>query len=191
MVSQADDSWGELCPMRFSQAVDSFHLLPSPTTFTAYRDAICSLAKLHNASLFIPVSGVASSVQDAMLREELLQETKGRCLTFIQDPETMEDLHDKDRFMSLLSAIGSKAPKFARVSSVDEAINVFGTNVAPMFVAKCLGLDENRGDLRLYPLEGDDPKLSKTRIALEHLEISPKNPYQLQEFVQGQGEIFA
>ncbi|ORX40315.1 hypothetical protein BD324DRAFT_617281 [Kockovaella imperatae] len=191
VIGVEETGWGELCPMRFSKAVDSFHLVRSPTTsFEQHKAAICAIASSHRASLFIPVSGVASSVQDAMLAEALKEHTKGVCETFIQDQETMEDLHDKDRFISLLVRLGIPTPAGTKVTDVDQAIAFFRgqTDQEPRFIIKCLGLDENRGDMTLYPLARDDEKLTRTRLALESLttRITKRDPYVLQEFITGQ-----
>jgi hypothetical protein len=65
----------------------------------------------------VEVSGAGSSIEDAQAADEMFRKTKGRCRTFIQDPETMLDLHDKDRFMSLVESLGSSA---AWASSIDD-----------------------------------------------------------------------
>jgi hypothetical protein len=53
-----------------------------------------------------------------------------------------------------------------------------------------MGLDENRGDMTLFPLKGDDEDLRMTRRKLQGLRlgISKECPYVFQEFIPGQGE---
>lgn len=60
-----------------------------------------------------------------------------------------------------------------------------------VFILKCMRLDENRGDMTLYPLVGDDDEMSATRKRLEGLRmgISEDCPYVFQEFIPGQGEF--
>jgi hypothetical protein len=177
--------------MRFSKAVDHFHLLPTAAaSYSAYSSRLLSLAKQHRVTLFIPVSGAGSSVEDSRAADEMFNETKGRCRTFIQDPETMLDLHDKDRFMGLVEKLGFPIPAGKMVTSVQEALNYLRKgDREPTYVLKCMGLDENRGDMTLFPLEGDNQKLARTRKALETLKlaISEECPYVFQEFIPGQG----
>lgn len=202
--------------MRFSSSLHAFHLLPpASASYSAYSSALFNIAQTHRATLFIPVSGAGSSVEDARAADEMAQKTQGRCRTFIQDPETMLDLHDKDRFIALVDKLGLKVPEGKMVESVDEAMEflLHGSNTnttlvskltsmvasasasasspEPKYVLKCMGLDENRGDMTLFPLKGDDGELSKTRRALEGLKlrISKGCPYVFQEFIPGQGEL--
>ena len=199
-------SWGDLCPMRFSSSIDEFYLLPPASeSYDQYRDTLIHIAQSESATLFIPVSGAGSSVEDAQAAETMTKSTGGRCRTFIQDPETMKDLHDKDRFMALVDRLGFTIPAGRMVESVKEAIEYLKeydwehTNGAiggaggpePRFILKCMGLDENRGDMTLFPLKGDDVNLGKTRRALEGLRlgISKKCPYVFQEFIPGPGKL--
>jgi hypothetical protein len=195
--------------MRFSSAVDAFHILPpAASSYAAYSAALLSIAQHHKATLFIPVSGAGSSVEDARAADEMFKQTGGRCRTFIQDPETMLDLHDKDRFMALVEKLGFATPKGQMVKSVDEAMAFLEKDRAegPKYILKCMGLDENRGDMTLYPIkrgreekrtaeqDGDERRgrvdMTETRRRLEGLKlaITDKCPYVFQEFIPGQGE---
>lgn len=177
--------------MRFSSAVDAFHLLPpASSSYAKYSARLLSIAKQHSVTLFIPVSGAGTSVEDARAAESLFTETNGRCRTFIQDPETMSDLHDKDSFIALVDRLGLAVPKGRMVVSVDEAMAFLSEErTGPKYVLKCMALDENRGDMTLFPLKGDDEKLGGTRRWLETLKlgITEACPYVLQEFIPGQG----
>ena len=191
--------------MRFSKSIDGFYLLPpSSQSYTDYSSKLLTIAKTHAAKLFIPVSGAGSSVEDARAGEEMFLATEGRCRTFIQDPETMAELHDKDRFMGLVERLGLAVPNGRMVKSVDEAMTFLREDGGggggggggergsrgPKYVLKCMGLDENRGDMTLFPLSGDDEKLRMTRGLLEGLKlgITQDCPYVFQEFIPGQGE---
>jgi len=178
--------------MRFSSALDGFYLLPpAATSYPAYSSALLSIALAHRATLFIPVSGAGSSIEDAQAADEMFTTTNGRCRTFIQDPETMLDCHDKDRFMALVQKLGMVIPGGKMVESVEEAVGFLTQEGRePKFILKCMGLDENRGDMTLYPLAGDGAGLEKTERALRGLRlgISKECPYVFQEFIPGQGE---
>lgn len=210
--------------MRFSKSIQNFYLLPSPSkSYKSYSEKLISVAQKHNATLFIPVSGAGSSVEDADAAEEMFRRTEERCRTFIQDPETMLDLHDKDRFMGLVQRLGMVIPGGRMVKSVDEAMGFLGgdgegkgelnrlkrgegkrmgdstrkgdetrdrRDREPKYVLKCMGLDENRGDMTLFPLRGDDEDLRRTRGLLEGLKlpIAKDCPYVFQEYIPGQGE---
>ena len=203
--------------MRFSSSIDEFYLLPPASeSYTQYRDTLIHIAQSQRVTLFIPVSGAGSSVEDAQAAETMSQATGGRCRTFIQDPETMKDLHDKDRFMALVDRLGFTIPSGRMVTSVKEAVEYLkeydwehgsgsgsgrqgqglgeggegGQGPEPRFILKCMGLDENRGDMTLFPLKGDDVNLAKTQRALEGLRlgISKECPYVFQEFIPGPGK---
>lgn len=192
-------SWGEHCPMRFSKAIDQFYILPpAAQSYESYSTRLIAIAQQHSVTLFIPVSGAGNSVEDARAAEEMAAETKGRCRTWIQDPETMLDLHDKDRFMALVERFGMLTPKGRMVTSTSEALAFLmeegpkdGQGREPKYILKCMGLDENRGDMTLYPLKGDDAGLSSTRKMLEglRLKITKECPYVFQEFIPGQGVL--
>jgi glutathione synthase/RimK-type ligase-like ATP-grasp enzyme len=176
--------------MRFSKAVDSFHILPSAAkSYDRYRDTLISIAQSESATLLIPVSGAGSSVEDARAAETTFEATQGRCRTFIQDAETMLDLHEKDRFAALVEKLGLTVPKGQLVESVDAASKFLKSERTTQFVLKCLALDENRGDMTLFPLQGDDKELSNTRRLLQGLavQITADCPYVFQEFIPGPG----
>lgn len=178
--------------MRFSSSLDQFYLLPpAATSYPAYSSALLSIALAHRATLFIPVSGAGSSVEDAKAAEEMFERTKGVCRTFIQDPETMLDLHDKDRFMALVDKLGMVIPGGRMVESVEEAMAFLREEGRePRYILKSMGLDENRGDMTLYPLKGDGEGMERTEKALRELRlgITKECPYVFQEFIPGQGE---
>ncbi|WVF66751.1 hypothetical protein IAT40_001493 [Kwoniella sp. CBS 6097] len=189
VIGVDEEGWGELCPMRFSSAVDKFYILPpAADSYKRYSAKLLDIARIHSVDLFIPVSGAGSSVEDAQAAEEMFDATKGTCRTFIQDPETMLDLHDKDRFMALIERLGFPTPSGKMVTSVEEAMAFLRQDKEPKYVLKCMGLDENRGDMTLYPLKGDDKELSKTKGALKglRLKITKDCPYVFQEFIPGQ-----
>lgn len=179
--------------MRFSSAIDEFYLLPPASeSYEAYSSALISIAQSQSATLFIPVSGAGSSVEDARAAKTMSSATGGKCRTFIQDPETMLDLHEKDRFMAIVERLGFIIPDGEMVESVDQAMGFLKKHgKEPRFILKCLGLDENRGDMTLFPLEGDDDGLIRSRKLLEglRLEISKECPYVFQEFIPGPGEL--
>jgi hypothetical protein len=189
--------WGELCPMRFSSSIDAFHLLPPASkSYDKYRDALINIAQQESATLFIPVSGAGSSVEDARAAETMSNATKGKCRTFIQDPDTMLDLHDKDRFMALVDKLGFTIPSGRMIEGVDEAISFLkGTKgketKGTKFILKCMGLDENRGDMTLFPVDHDGEGLEKTREVLDGLntKITKDCPYVFQEYIPGPGEF--
>lgn len=181
--------------MRFSSAVDEFYLLPPATeSYDAYSAALIHIAQSQRVTLFIPVSGAGSSVEDARAAEHMSKATNAKCRTFIQDERTMEDLHDKDRFMALVERLGFTIPAGQLVTSTQQAVDYLREQGRePKFILKCLGLDENRGDMTLFPLAGDDSKLGRTRRALEGLSlaISKDCPYVFQEFIPGPGTSLA
>jgi hypothetical protein len=183
--------------MKYSSAVDSFHLVPpAGSNYTAYSNSLISLAIEHHVDLFLPVCGVVSEVEDAKAAETMAIKTGGRCKTFIQDPETINQLHDKDQFINLVDSLGFPVPKGKLVFSTEEAMSFLtaerrdeqGREIG--YIIKCTELDENRGDLTTFPFKGDDEKMTKTRKHFDglRLKMSKKYPYVIQEFIPGQGE---
>ncbi|WVR04197.1 hypothetical protein IAU60_001197 [Kwoniella sp. DSM 27419] len=190
VIGVEEEGWGDLCPMRFSKAIDHFYILPTAAkSYERYSARLLQIAQKYSTTLFIPVSGAGSSVEDARAAEEMYAATKGTCRTFIQDPETMLDLHDKDRFMALVARLGLPTPGGKMVESVDEAVSFLRDHGRePTYILKCMGLDENRGDMTLYPLKGDDDQMTRTRRLLDglKLKITKECPYVFQEFIPGQ-----
>ena len=181
--------------MRFSNSIDKFYILPSAAqSYDRYRDTLIQIAQSESATLFIPVSGAGSSVEDARAAETMSTATKGKCRTFIQDPTTMLDLHDKDRFMALVEKLGFTIPTGRLVEDVDQAIKFLRKDgQKTRYILKCLGLDENRGDMTLFPLDGDGKDLEMTRRMLSGLAtpITKDCPYVFQEFIPGPGTLIA
>lgn len=146
--------------------------------------------------LFIPVCGAGSTVEDAKVADEIHRRTKGQCQVFIQDVETSLDLHDKDRFNRLVEEVGMATPHGRLVHGVDEGLEFLKAArrdeklVGAGFILKCTELDENRGDLTLYPAANDDAELRKTRKQWDNLKlpISKRYLYVIQEFIPGQGK---
>jgi hypothetical protein len=106
----------------------------------------------------------------------------------------MKDLHDKDRFMALVDRLGMRIPAGGMVRSVEEAMEFLKGQQGKkrQFVLKCMGMDENRGDMTLFPLDNDGEGMKGTRRWLEGLKsvIAENNPYVFQEYIPGQGELF-
>jgi hypothetical protein len=181
--------------MRFSRSIDKFHILPpASNSYDRYRDKLISIAQSESATLFIPVSGAGSSIEDARAAKTMSESTNEKCRTFIQDPITMLDLHDKDRFMALVQKLGFTIPTGQLIENVDQGIEFLKKNGnRTKYILKCLGLDENRGDMTLFPLDGDNGDLGETRKLLEGLvtKITKDCPYVFQEFIPGPGEQFS
>jgi hypothetical protein len=99
--------------------------------------------------------------------------------------------------MALVKRLGFTIPTGQLVEDVDQAIGFLGSDKGKgkEYILKCLGLDENRGDMTLFPLHGDegDRILSRTRRLLQGLAtpITVDCPYVFQEFIPGPGECFS
>lgn len=105
----------------------------------------------------------------------------------------MKDLHDKDRFMALVDRLGMRIPAGGMVKSLEEAMEFLKGQQGKkrQFVFKCMGIDENRGDMTLFPLDNDGVDMKGTRKWVEGLRsaITEDNPYVFQEYIPGQGEL--
>lgn len=109
----------------------------------------------------------------------------------IQDPELVNELHEKDKFISLVLSKNLQAPHSVLVHSSEELLALFRQPSQPLRILKCAAeLDDvGRSDLTTYPLKDDkgrdDWKATERRIASLPIPISDKTPYIAQEFIGG------
>ncbi|KAK0543605.1 hypothetical protein OC846_006361, partial [Tilletia horrida] len=189
--------WGELCATRFSNAVDEFVLVPSGGG-QDYIQALASLALRKKVTLFVPVSGAGTTVQDAQAAQLMREKSKGTIETLIQDPDLAETLHEKDRFIDLAHELQLEAPQSRILRDANSALAFLRENHDPAgsgFLLKAATMldDIGRADMTTYPLRdpstGDiDWNRTERRVRRElAIPISPNTPYAAQEFIGGEG----
>jgi catechol O-methyltransferase len=168
------------CPVpasgRFSSALERYYTVrPSH-----YREDVLHIIKREGVDLWVPVSHVATTIEDALLKETIERET--RCRVFQPDPEACEELHDKNTFIQMAEKRGLLVPVTVAVESREEVLRVLQAYPGVEFIAKCLELDDvSRADMTLLP----QPTKAETTRFVDSLEISKKKRWVLQQFVRG------
>ncbi|KAA8909635.1 catechol O-methyltransferase [Sphaerosporella brunnea] len=168
---------------RFSRALEKYFTVATPhdvASRKAYEDDMLRLIKAEGVDLWICVSGVASTVEDALLKHKIEKET--RCKVFQPSPETVETLHEKHRFINCVAAAGLKVPTTVLVESRHEVFEALEKYQGAEFIIKCVEPDgASRADMTLLP----QPTKAATKRFVDSLDISPKKRWVVQQFVRG------
>ncbi|CAD6891401.1 unnamed protein product [Tilletia caries] len=196
VVLVEERGWGELCATRFSNAVSRFRLVPSGGG-QDYVEALVKIALEERVTLFVPCSGAGTTVQDARAAQIMRERSGGATDTLIQDPDLAETLHEKDRFIDLVHALGLEAPQSRIVRSPEEALDYLrqqDVSKGGVLLKAATVLDDvGRADMTTYPLR--DPQTNevdweKTEACVRRgltFQISATTPYAAQEFIGGPG----
>ena len=168
---------------RFSRAVDRHYAVTTPVdagSRARYADEMLALVEAEGADLWVCVSGVASTVEDALLKARIEKQTK--CRVFQPAPETCEALHDKGEFIRAAERAGLKTPVTVLVESRAAVLRVLDAHPALSFIAKCVELDDvSRADMTRLP----QPTRAATEAFVGGLDISPAKRWVVQQFVHG------
>ncbi|GJC94193.1 hypothetical protein ColKHC_03019 [Colletotrichum higginsianum] len=166
-----------------------------------YLDSVLRVVEQEKVDLWVSCSGVSSAVEDGIVKEVLEARTRCRAVQF--DVARTQVLHEKDSFMEHTGETGMRVPESYLVTSRNEMIAALEGAAAglsydsegeaakpprarrPRFIAKSVGVnDRGRGDMTLLPL----PTEKQTYDHIYHLEwlgLSDKEPWLLQEFIDG------
>lgn len=183
------DSWGLLSPARFSSSVDKFVLVPSGGG-QKYISALIDVAIAEDVTLFVPCSGAGTTEEDAKAAD-LLRQRRSDLRAVIQDPDLVEQLHEKDKFISLVHSMGLEAPNSDVVSSPEELLSLLQQPALAPRILKCAAeLDDvGRSDLTTYPFlspsGAPDWPATEKRIRSLPIPITASTPYIVQEFIDG------
>ncbi|CCG84740.1 protein of unknown function, partial [Taphrina deformans PYCC 5710] len=169
------------CATRYSNCVDRFYSLPDPLrSQAAYTAALLKIVLKERVDIFVPCCGVATTICDGIAKAELQK----HCTVLQFDEQLGRRLDKKDAFMALCTEHGLEIPKTITVYSPQDVMNYDFANDTRKrsYIMKCIGVDDRtRNDLTQYPYE---PK-AKMLARLQSLNITPENPYILQEFLNG------
>lgn len=175
---------GSLSPGRLSNALDVFYRLHKPNSSQGsapYLQSLLNIVLKERVDLWVSCSGVASAVEDGEAKEVLEARTDCKAIQF--DVATTQVLHEKHTFMEHTREIGLNIPDTHTVSSQADAYAAL--QQAPsgrQYIMKPIGMDDSaRGDMTLLPKKSD----SETKKHLEHLNISKKSQWILQQFIKG------
>jgi catechol O-methyltransferase len=168
---------------RFSTALERYYTVTTPhdpESREKYAEDMLRLVKSEGVDLWVCVSGVASTVEDALLKEKIERET--RCKVFQPSPDTVEKLHDKNLFINAVKEAGLTVPTTVLVESQQEVFQVLREHPRLSFIVKCVELDDvSRADMTLLP----QPTLQQTERFIKSLDISPKKGWVVQQFIRG------
>jgi hypothetical protein len=184
-------------PGRFSSAITKYHRLDTPNGDNAepYIDSILSVILNEKVDLWISCSSVIAAVEDGQVVRLAQQQAKkvGRRFEAIQfNEDVVEKFHEKDKFIDYISTLGLLIPESHRITSSDEALKVLLQNVSnpgkreitdKKFIMKPIGVDDHARNAMMTLLPFDSP--SQTKKYIQNLNISASNPFQLQQFING------
>lgn len=150
---------------------------------------ICKIVRDEGVDLWVSCSGVASAVEDAMVKEALdnMPSRDGRRCACIQfNVPTTSTLHEKSTFIQHTKALKLTVPETFDVTSHAEVLGALASaakrNPDRKFILKPVGMDDaNRGNMTLLPL----PTQRETEAFVRRLPISTFRPWILQQFVRG------
>jgi hypothetical protein len=189
-----------LSPGRFSSAIAKYYRLDTPSGDDAepYIDSILSVIQLEKVDLWISCSSVVAAVEDGQvvrLAEKQAKE-QGRQFEAIQFREdVVQKFHEKDKFIDYIESLGLPVPESHRCTNPQEALDVLmrelhrtptksGRTVPRrQFIMKPIGVDDKARNnmMTLLPFRTPDA----TAAYIHSLNISPENPFQLQQFIKG------
>ncbi|EXF73946.1 hypothetical protein CFIO01_10370 [Colletotrichum fioriniae PJ7] len=189
-----------------SAALAAYHVLQKPGRAGGgadpYLDSVLRIVEREKVDLWVSCSGVGSAVEDGVVKEVV--EARTRCRAVQPDVARTRVLHEKDSFMDHTRETGLRVPESYLVTSrhemlaaLEEASGGLSYDVEsettaknnrkppPRFIAKSVGVnDRGRGDMTLLPL----PTEKQTYDHVYHLEwlgLSDKEPWLLQEYIDG------
>ncbi|POS74081.1 carbamoylphosphate synthase large subunit [Diaporthe helianthi] len=186
----------------YSQAFDAVYSLRRPLVTdsmgegekeearSAYVRDICNIVKGEGVDLWVSCSGVASAVEDAMVKEALdKMSSRGerRCVCIQFDVPTTSTLHEKSTFIRHTKALKLPVPETFDVTSHAQVLDALAsaTEKHPdrKFILKPVGMDDaNRGNMTLLPLTSS---AHETDAFVRRLPISRSRPWILQQFIRG------
>ena len=154
-----------------------------------YIREICRIVKHEGVDLWVSCSGVASAVEDAMVKEALdnMPLAKGaRCACIQFDVPTTSTLHEKSSFTQHTKSLDLPVPQTCDVTSHSEALHSLERaseqHPSRKYILKPVGMDDaNRGDMTLLPLSTS----RDTGRHVRRLPMSKDRPWILQKFIRG------
>lgn len=154
-----------------------------------YIRQICRIVKHEGVDLWVSCSGVASAVEDAMVKEALdnMPLAKGtRCACIQFDVKTTSTLHEKSTFIQHTKSLDLDVPETHDVTSHKEVLQCLDRaaerSPSRKFILKPVGMDDaNRANMTLFPLSN----AHETERHVRSLPISDDRPWIVQQFIRG------
>ncbi|KAI9818380.1 MAG: hypothetical protein M1827_000438 [Pycnora praestabilis] len=169
---------------RFSVALAKFYSLSKPNAkdgATHYIKDILTVVIREKVDLWVSCSGVASAVEDGMVKEILEKRTQCKAIQF--DVTTTATLHEKHSFIEKTTSLGLPAPETHSVTSRHAVHKVLHNTEVKQYIMKSVGVDDAaRGDMTLLPR----PTVSETYQHMAAIKISKDSPWVLQQYIKGE-----
>lgn len=162
---------------RFSRAVDRFYTLPDAAD-PRYPQALADIIVREGVDVFVPVSSPAASVPEAAVAALV----GDRCEVLHGSAALIATLDDKRDFSTLCTSLNLPVPECALIT---DPVDVERFDFAPgrSYVLKRLAYNPvGRTDLTRLRRETPSENVAFARS----LDISPSDPWLLQEYVEGQ-----
>jgi len=180
---------GVISSGRFSRAVETYYVVDSPVSEEdggqqRYEDALLDIIEKENVDLWICVSDVASTIEDAVAAEKIRLETK--CEVFQPLPETCRTLHYKNLFIQHTDKIGLDIPETVCVTSRAEALQFIKARESSgkNYILKSIALDDDDvpcSDMTIFPCSTTE----ESEACISELPISTDHPWLFQEHITG------
>ncbi|KAJ5319217.1 hypothetical protein MYU51_013625 [Penicillium brevicompactum] len=182
-------------PGRYSRSIAKFHRLDSPQNGNPvpYIKSLLQVLKSERVDLWISCSSVIGAVEDGQVMKTA-QKTLGDTFKVIQfDDEAVAKLHEKDALTDYIRSLGLVVPESHRCTSVPQVENILHdtskqneiSNDSKRFILKPIGVDDKaRAQMMTLLPFAQDQELD-TASYLSSLNISPSNPFILQQFITG------
>ncbi|CAZ82950.1 unnamed protein product [Tuber melanosporum] len=180
---------GEISSGRFSQALDAYYVIDSPVSEEdggqqGYEDALLNIIRRESVDLWICVSDVVSTVEDAVAGERIRKETE--CAVFQPLPETCRTLHHKNLFIQHTGKIGLNTPETVCVTSRAEALQFIQAKELSgrKYTLDSIALSnapQPHSDMMLFP----HPIAEESKAYISKLPISTNHPWLFQEHITG------
>lgn len=170
---------------RVSNSLTRFRPLTKPTEASgsaAYTADLLRIIKHERVDLWVSCSGVASAVMDGEAKEAIEKATDCRAIQY--NIKTTEMLHEKHSFIAHTASLGLTVPETHTITDRGAVRDIFADakQSGRKYIMKPVGMDDSaRADMTLLPR----PSPAETDKHLARLNITPSNPWIVQQFIRG------
>jgi catechol O-methyltransferase len=182
-------------PGRFSRALSAFYKLTPPDGKDAepYIDSLLHAIKVEKVDLWISCSSVVAAVEDGQV-VRLAEKAMGKKFMAVQFREDVVDrLHEKDNFIEYIRSLDLLVPESHRCTETTQVLEVLVPSSPQSdareikrrkkWIMKPIGVDDKARNNMMTLLPFASPL--KTREYIKDLDVSPSNPFQLQQYIAG------
>lgn len=174
---------GVLVRGRVSCALRKFYRVSAPdgtAGASAYISDLLAIVRREGIDLWVSCAGQSTELEDAQAKEVIERRTS--CKVVQLDAGLIETVHPKDSFVRYVASLGLNVPETHLVTSRGAIHKILDHSRVGRYIIKPDGIDNaRRGELTALP----HSSRSRTYSYVASLDVSPANPWVLQEFVRG------